>query len=276
MLDDDSRADLGELDDDDLLTAVGPVSADVVGRCVGVVGGRGGAGASTLAAALAVAAASSTRVALLDLDPLGGGLDLLLGLEDTAGLRWPALAAATGRLSSSALAAALPAVSGVAVLSWDCGDLMSVPAEAVWSVVDAALRGFDVVVLDLPRGLDATAAPAVERCDELLMVVPAEVRAVAAASRLVRVLAGSDVPVRAVVRGPAPSGLTGPEVAAFLGVPLAGWLRSEPRLHRSVDKGVLGGLSRRGPLAMLCAGLVEGLLSEDRRARASTTSAVAA
>ncbi len=232
------------------------------GRCVGVVGGRGGAGASTLAAALAVTAASSARTALLDLDALGGGLDLLLGLEDAAGLRWPALASAGGRLSSGALAAALPEVSGVAVLSWDCGDLLGVPPEAVRAVVDAAVRGFDVVVLDLPRRLDPSVVPALAACDLVLVVVPAEVRAVAAASRVVQVISAHARELRVVVRGPAPSGLTAPGVAEHLDLPLAGRLRPEPNLHRHQERGHPPAVTGRGPLAVLAAGLLADLLAD--------------
>ena len=52
------------------------------GRLVAVLGGSGGVGASTCAAGLAVVAAQQElRTALVDTDPLGGGLDLLLGAE---------------------------------------------------------------------------------------------------------------------------------------------------------------------------------------------------
>lgn len=68
------------------------------GQVVTVVGGRGGAGASVLATALAVTASrAGARTLLVDADPLGGGLDLLLGHEEVAGLRWPDLADAAGR-----------------------------------------------------------------------------------------------------------------------------------------------------------------------------------
>ena len=57
-------------------------------RLVAVVGGSGGAGASTLSAALAVTALRlGVRPWLVDADPLGGGIDLALGGEDTVGLR---------------------------------------------------------------------------------------------------------------------------------------------------------------------------------------------
>src|SRR5690606_16343574 len=60
------------------------------GRVLAVVGGRGGAGASVLATATAVVSArSGDRTLLVDCDPLGGGLDLVLGAEEVTGLRWP-------------------------------------------------------------------------------------------------------------------------------------------------------------------------------------------
>src|SRR4051812_644281 len=62
------------------------------GRILAVIGGGGGAGASILAGGLAVTAvATGHRTLLIDADPLGGGLDLLLGWEQVDGLRWPAL-----------------------------------------------------------------------------------------------------------------------------------------------------------------------------------------
>src|SRR5919107_799963 len=60
------------------------------GAVLAVVGGRGGAGGSVFAVATAVRAArSGERVLLVDCDPLGGGVDLVLGAEDVGGLRWP-------------------------------------------------------------------------------------------------------------------------------------------------------------------------------------------
>lgn len=92
-----------------------------------VVGGRGGAGATTLAVALAVTASrSGRRVVIVDADPLGGGIDLVVGGEGAAGLRWPDLAGTRGRVSSSALLEALPKADGLTVLSWDRGDALTI------------------------------------------------------------------------------------------------------------------------------------------------------
>src|SRR5262249_57553694 len=52
------------------------------GRVVVVLGGRGGAGASVLAAGLAVTAArAGLQTVLVDADPLGGGVDLAVGWD---------------------------------------------------------------------------------------------------------------------------------------------------------------------------------------------------
>ncbi len=225
-----------------------------------VVGGRGGAGATALAVALAVTGVrAGRRTLLIDADPLGGGIDLALGGEDVAGLRWPDLASATGRVSPGSLRAALPVVDELVVLSWDRGDTMSVPAPAMASVLSAAQRGSDLVVIDLPRHLDEAARLALTQCDAALLVVPAEVRACAAATRVVTSVARHASDLRVVVRGPAPAGLAAGDVAAALGRPLAGELRAEPGLAACLERGEPPARGGRGPLAGFCRGFLDEL-----------------
>jgi secretion/DNA translocation related CpaE-like protein len=232
---------------------------------VGVVGGRGGAGASTLVGALGLAAMrQGIRPLLVDADPLGGGLDLLLGAEDTAGPRWPDLARTRGRLAPDSLGSALPDVGQVLVLSWDRGDVTVVEPAAMRAVLDAGARESGFVVVDLPRP-DAAAEVALARADQVLLVVPAEVRAVAAAARVAAVLAPLTREVRAVVRGPAPSALEPEVVAESLGLELAGSCRGERGLAAALDRGEPPG-SRPGPLARVANSLVRELLSARRRA----------
>lgn len=227
---------------------------------VAAVGGRGGAGASTLAGALAVtASADGLRTLLVDADPLGGGLDLLVGAEQVPGMRWPDLAVAGGRVGAAALGSALPEVSRLRLLSWDRGDPRPVPVAAATAVLSAACRSHQVVVVDLPRRLDALAEVAVAAATTVLLVVPAEVRATAAAARVAAGLRPLAPDVRLVVRGPAPSGLTGRVVADSLGLPLVGWLRPEPGLARSLERGEAPARSGRGPLADLCRELLRQL-----------------
>ncbi|MEV6489792.1 septum site-determining protein Ssd, partial [Actinoplanes sp. NPDC051633] len=153
-------------------------------RVLAVTGGRGGAGASILAAGLAVTSVSSGRRTLLvDADPLGGGLDLLLGWEAVDGLRWPALARTGGQVDPPALLGALPSRGDLVLLSFDRAG-GSVPLEAMEATLDAARRGRDVVVIDVPRRLDDAAVLALQAAHRVLIVVPAELRAVAAAKRV--------------------------------------------------------------------------------------------
>ncbi|MEV4432209.1 septum site-determining protein Ssd [Streptomyces sp. NPDC049585] len=230
---------------------------------VGVIGGRGGAGASTLACALAVGAArTGQRTMLIDGDPLGGGLDVLLGGERAEGLRWPAFADSCGRVAGRALEEALPRLHSLRVLSWDRGECTAVPPEAVRAVLAAARRRGGVVVVDLPRRLDAPAAEAIGQLDVGLLVVPAELRAVAAAHRTASMLGMLLRDIRLVVRGPFGSGLVPEEIARILGLPLAGELPPEPGLAGGLDAGRPPGAGDRGPLARFSAGFWAQALAE--------------
>ncbi len=232
------------------------------GAVVGVVGGRGGAGASTLSVALGHAAARrEAAVMLVEADPLGGGLDVMLGLEDAEGLRWPDLAGSRGRVSTASLRSAVLSQGGLGVLPWARDDVLQVPAEAVTAVLSAAARAHDLVVVDLPRSLDPASIEAVTRCSVVYLLVPAEVRAVSSAARVAVALGTLAARLEVVVRGPAPSGLTGEEIADALDLPLAGEMRAEPRLAAALERGEPPGGRPRGPLARLSARLVEELLS---------------
>ncbi|MDQ1295036.1 MAG: hypothetical protein QG608_2921 [Actinomycetota bacterium] len=238
---------------DRVLDAVLPVPGAAV---LGVTGGRGGSGSSTLAVALALTAvAGGLHPALVDADPLGGGLDLALGAENMPGVRWPELLSVRGRLAPGQLCSALPDVDGVGLLSWDRqgqDPSASVPAGAVASVLEAAAREFDLIVLDLPRRLDPAARAAVSACHATVLLVPAEVRAGAAAGRVAAGLEQLDQHTLLVVRGPSPTGLPAEALAATIGVPLVGELRTDPAVAAALDRGEPPPLPERGSLSGLC------------------------
>ncbi|MDH6137058.1 secretion/DNA translocation related CpaE-like protein [Kitasatospora sp. MAA4] len=240
----------------DAMEGVGPPAMTVA-----VLGGRGGAGASTLACALAVTGArAGHRTMLIDADPLGGGLDVMLGGEQVAGLRWPDLAGSRGRVSGSELAKALPVLHSLTALSWDRSDSLVIPAEAMRSVLAAARRRGGLVVLDLPRHLDAAASQALEQADTGLLVIPAELRAMAAAGRVTAAARMRLTDLRAVVRLPGPVGLRSEEVARGVGLRLAGELVHEPGLTVDVERGMPPGLRSRGPLARFCAAYLDEVM----------------
>ncbi|MGH3672325.1 MAG: septum site-determining protein Ssd, partial [Pseudonocardiaceae bacterium] len=126
------------------------------GRVLAVLGGRGGAGASVLATAVAVSVVGSGRHAMLvDCDALGGGLDLTLGAEEIGGLRWSGLALGRGRVPAATLRAALPAPrlggrGGLTVLSCD-RDGPGPDGIAVRTVCGAGRRAGNTVICDVPR-----------------------------------------------------------------------------------------------------------------------------
>jgi secretion/DNA translocation related CpaE-like protein len=235
------------------------------GAVVAVIGGRGGAGATTLATALAVTAArAGHRSLLVDADPLGGGIDLVLGGEGESGLRWSGLARSRGRLPAEGLRGALPHVHGLTVLSWDRSEPVAVTPEAMAAVLAAGARVSDLVVVDLPRSLDPAAASALSTSSVALLVVPAEVRACAAAARVAGEVARLCRDVRVVVRGPAPAGLEAGVVAASLALPLAGVLRPEPGLAPALERGEVPAGRGRGPLASFSRAVVEELVRSPR------------
>lgn len=203
-----------------------------------IVGGCGGAGATTLAAAVAVTAGRrGLRSMLIDGDPLGGGIELVLGTEHYEGSRWPALLNAAGRVSASALRAALPSVDGLAVLSWDRSDVTALPPEAMRSVLGAAQRSSDLVVVDLPRRPDPASEEAFVRATSTLVVVPRDVRSCAAAARLVAPLRQVAHDLRVVAREPGLNGLSALDVADHLSLPLAAKLGYERDLPSVLDDG---------------------------------------
>ncbi|MFD6398391.1 septum site-determining protein Ssd [Nocardia sp. NPDC060249] len=241
------------------------------GIVVAVVGAGGGAGASTLAAATALrGAARRVRrdTVLIDGAPLDGGIDLVLGMENVPGLRWPDLIIEDGRVSAAALHNALPVgAPGLAVLS--CGrarpaigvgparsraDTASVghafaglaPA-AVRAVIESGRDAGDLVVCDVSCERGPAADAMLDAADLVVLVVPARLRSIAAAE-VVSAYLGERNPNRGlVVRGPAPGGLRGAEVAELLGLPLLAAVRGQAGLASRLERGGLS-VRRRGPL----------------------------
>jgi secretion/DNA translocation related CpaE-like protein len=225
---------------------------------VAVTGGCGGAGATTFAAALAVAAAAQPRsdapgsgpppVTLVDADPLGPGIERVVGLDDLDGARWGQLHESAGRLSSRALRVSLPQRDGLAVLGWGPGGRTSLEPEVVREVVSAARRGSALVVVDLPRHHAPAVEELIHRCDHLVVVTQTSLLAVASAAQVVGGLLPLVPQAHLVTRGPA-AGLDPDEVAAAFRIPLAAAMGDQRRLAESLELG-LGPLhSRRGPLA---------------------------
>ena len=215
------------------------------GEVAAVIAGRGGAGASLFAAALAQAAAEAL---LIDLDPWGGGIDLLLGSEASTGLRWPDLAVQGGRLSWPAVRDALPRHRGVSVLSGTRRE-HELMADTVDAVVEAGRHGGATVVCDLPRRLTDAVVTALDTSDLVVLVTQCDVRACAATAAMAPLLSRANPNIGLVVRGPSPGGLRAADVGEIAGLPVLATMRPEPLLAEKLERGGLR-LPGRSPLAI--------------------------
>jgi len=217
----------------DVLTAAVDGSADA--SLVAVVGGAGGAGASCLAVGIAFEACRrGQRVLLVDGDPMAGGLDVLLGIEHVAGLRWPDLGTRDGPMTAHALADALPEVDGVRVLS--CGRDFATNETPVAQVLAAAMRGFDLVVCDVARHVDARGLEMVTRAALTVVVVPTDIRGVSGAQAVLRRLRPVTSAVTLVTSARRP-GLSVDAIEDALETPVIGRLRLDPHLRAAIDQG---------------------------------------
>lgn len=213
----------------------GAVDGKGEGCLISVVGGTGGAGASTIAAGLALAAGHrGLRALLLDADPLGGGLDLLMGIEHAHGVRWDTVTAKDGPMTARALSDVLPQADGVWTLSFGREPTVAPPLA---NLVAAGLRGFDVVVADVARHSDPWTAEVLARSVLTVVVVPEDVRGVSATRAVLHRLRDRSSSLVAVASARRP-GLGRETIAEAVGMPVISRLRFDPRLRADIDHGV--------------------------------------
>jgi secretion/DNA translocation related CpaE-like protein len=228
----------------------GPASN--AGKVLAVLGARGGAGASVFTVAVGLTALKAGDNALIiDCDPCGGGLDLVMGAETEAGMRWPDIQLSAGRIAVSALHKSLPTRRrGDARLTLLSGARKGEgPApDAVAAVIEAGRRAGEVVICDVPRQLAPTAWSVIDRADLTVIVTPAELRAAMTAGQLATELKARGANPQLVVRGPSPGDLRADEIAGAAGIPLLAIMAPEPKLAESLELGNFRP-KPRGPLA---------------------------
>ena len=216
---------------------LGAVLADGSARArapvVAVLGGSGGVGASTLAAALAQLGAERPEgAALVDVDPAGGGIDLLLGAEQVQGWRWPGLRAAEGQLGD--LRRQLPVVERVSVVSMARGVSLDLAGEPLAAVIGGLRSWHSLVVVDPGRSLAPASREAVRLASRHLLVVAGGIRGVAAARQTVAAL-GLEHPELVLRRWP--GGLPADLVAEAVGYPVVAVLPEERALRSAAERG---------------------------------------
>ena len=241
----------------ELVGRIGRPGAVRAGRVIACAPAVGGAGASVCAAVTAMAAARDGETLLIDADEWSGGADLLLGAEAEPGVRWPDVRADAGALDAGALFAAVPVApvrgrAGEFVGAsgeWAPGiltgprsradDGWAVSPRAVAAVVDAVVGAGGTAVVDVPASGPITEV-VVPRADVLALVVPATVRGLAAAARraaALRRLGGDPV---AVVRWPAPGGVTIDDIEFATGLDVVAELPQVRGLAREIEVDGLG------------------------------------
>ena len=220
----------------------GTVSA---GPVIAVIGGSGGVGASSFAAQLAVACGAAL---LVDLNVGGGGIDVLLGIEDAPGARWSGLGLSGGVLDADSLIGGLPRFGPCAVLAADTDELD--PADVGQVLGVAAAVG--CVVVDLPRWSCAARAAALLHTSFVVLVARADVVGLVGAHTVARCL--PELPLGVVLRR---SRVSAAAAADVVGAPLLGEL---PSVAAAVDAG-------RVPRAVgrLADGLLAGLAAPAAR-----------
>lgn len=225
---------------------------------LGVLGSSGGLGASTLTAALGLAAArAGGPVVCVDGHLGSGGLDVTACVEHQAGLRWGDLAGAQGEIDGQALVSSLPRCGGARVLG--AGPLGSTaPPDAVVRAVLRALRPeAALTLLDLPAGAGGDVFR--ESCDVLVLLAGVTARHLADAQAATALAMRSCPEVWLVVRG-GPRGAALPEsIAAHLDLPLLARWPDDARVALDAERGRPPGESPRSRLAGLCEAVLNGV-----------------
>ena len=194
------------------------VNPAATGAVVGFVGTAGGCGVSTLAFWCArTLARRGNSTLLVDGQPLAGGLDLALGMEERPGVRWNDLQDLRGTLNPDQLVSALPAEGKLAVLSHSggAGNGAEHGMESAAATLEAARSAFDVSVVDL-GSLPASSA-LTSLCDQLVVLVPSRPRSLTALGGVLS--AHGSLPTTVVLRGPVLEGLDAWHLAEVIGRP---------------------------------------------------------
>lgn len=223
---------------------------------VGVVGAGGGVGASTHAALVARRLARGTATALVDLDPGAAGLDVVLGVEEAEGARWPDLRGAGGDVPGADVLALLPRWGACAVLSADRGRPEPVDPGVRVDVLHALAGTLGALVLDLARGAVVEGDAPLPACDALVVVARPDLRCVAGALALLPRVEAASVPCGLVVQGDPPAGLAAADLADATGLEVWHSGRRDRALAARAER---VGLTGRGPAARAADAVVRRL-----------------
>ena len=246
--------------------------ADDTGMIVGILGARGGAGATFLATNLAAAfSRKGAETALVDLDLVFGDLAPALGVapgeqpSSVADLR-----AVSRELAVEHLDPVLHEhAEGFRVLfaPEEVRRETSLPPEMLAAAVRALRARFAATVLHLPRSVDESARTAVELADQILLVLTLDVLAVRAAKRVVDHLRtiGLGGSLRLVVNRAGRGEVVPKDAAEVLDLPIAAVIPSDRGVPRAQNRGELV-VGRRGQVSRCITRLAGSLLEQGQAA----------
>lgn len=174
------------------------VVAKPAGRIIGILGARGGAGATTLAVHLGcfLARKHGRRTLLLDAHRSLGHVSLYFG-EDKANYHFYELVRNIGRLDDSLLEGfVIHTSSSLDILS--SPDVLDDAADVSLEDIQRAIRflgqHYEFVVIDCPHGVHPLSLAMADCCDELYLVATPDVPALRDLSRCLETFSQSSVP----------------------------------------------------------------------------------
>lgn len=188
-----------------------PVQKIRMGRVVAAIGTRGGVGTSTVAANLGwyLAGSMERRVALVDFDPFGGSLDLLLGTQNTKGLSeiLDNIDQIEPNFVERSFVQASPRLFLLSARQ-ELAEPGLLPIHAVLALLPELRKLFHYVILDIPqRGGELTTA-LVADADSLVLVTDSSVLGARETARLIHLTGIRDdkVPLMVLVNHPNQAG----------------------------------------------------------------------
>jgi CheY-like chemotaxis protein/MinD-like ATPase involved in chromosome partitioning or flagellar assembly len=215
------------------------------GRLIGIIGARGGAGATTLATNLALSSAQlGYATTLVDLDMAQGHVGLYLKMKMSGGLN------ALASLSDLQLAQKVPEALvhyrknlRLLLAAPNMNGHYRTPAAEQIEIILGALEGLNrCVITDLGRELTAATRVALWEADEVIVCLRPERVALSSARRLlhhIREIVPAGTPIRPLIFG-ITGGMSLPKSSAeeYLGLQVAATIPARPQeMNRALNQG---------------------------------------
>ena len=200
------------------------------GRMIAVFSSKGGCGTSFIATNLA--AATSARTVLVDLNLQAGDLPLFLGVDPKYSIA--DMVENRARLDESLLASFItPYSSNLSLLAAprEADSADEIEPQHVFEVLQRLRESYDFVVLDPQHTFDAITLAALDQSDEIILVLTLDIPAIRSTQRALKIFDRLGYPrkkVRVVVnRWSKQIELDLRQVEKFLGEPVVGFIPSD-------------------------------------------------